>query len=57
MTITTKGYGHRVGMSQYGADAMAVSGKSYEEILLHYYAGTELKNLHEQAVIDKTGAV
>ncbi len=57
VTITTKGYGHRVGMSQYGADAMAVSGKSYEEILLHYYAGTELKNLREQAVIDKTGAV
>ena len=42
VTITTKGFGHRVGMSQYGADAMAVQGHSYEQILLHYYPGTEL---------------
>lgn len=42
VTITTKGYGHRVGMSQYGADAMAVAGSTYEEILAHYYQGTEL---------------
>lgn len=42
VTITTKGYGHRVGMSQYGAEAMAVQGSSYEEILAHYYKGTEL---------------
>ncbi len=42
VTITTKGYGHRVGMSQYGADAMAVSGSSYREILAHYYPGTKL---------------
>lgn len=40
--FTTKGYGHRVGMSQYGADAMAAAGNTYEQILLHYYAGTEL---------------
>jgi len=44
VTITTRGYGHRVGMSQYGADAMAVSGSSYEEILTHYYQGTTLEN-------------
>lgn len=56
VTITTKGYGHRVGMSQYGADAMAAQGKSYEEILLHYYTGAELKKLDAPAVIDKTGA-
>ena len=43
VTVTTKGFGHRVGMSQYGADAMAVTGSSYEEILQHYYPGTELK--------------
>ena len=42
VVITTKGYGHRVGMSQYGADAMAVAGSTYEEILAHYYPGTEL---------------
>ena len=43
ITFTTNGYGHRVGMSQYGADAMAVGGSSYQEILAHYYQGTELK--------------
>ncbi len=42
VTITTKGFGHRVGMSQYGADAMAVQGSTYQEILTHYYQGTEL---------------
>ena len=42
VTITTNGYGHRVGMSQYGADAMAVSGSSFQEILAHYYPGTAL---------------
>lgn len=41
--ITTKGYGHGVGLSQYGANAMALQGKSYEEILAHYYKGTSLK--------------
>ena len=48
MTFTTKGYGHRVGMSQYGADAMAVLGRGYEEILSHYYQGTELILLEEE---------
>ena len=43
--ITTRGYGHRVGMSQYGADAMALDGYSYDEILSHYYKGTELTTL------------
>lgn len=42
VTVTTRGYGHRVGMSQYGADAMAVTGSTYAEILSHYYRGTEL---------------
>ena len=43
VTITTKGHGHRVGMSQYGADAMAVQGKTYQQILSHYYKGTVLE--------------
>ena len=43
----TVGYGHRVGMSQYGADAMALEGKTYEEILQYYYTGTELKTIPE----------
>ena len=38
----THGYGHRVGMSQYGADAMALEGFSYDQILAHYYRGTQL---------------
>lgn len=41
----TRGYGHRVGMSQLGADAMAASGSSYQEILSYYYTGAELKNI------------
>ena len=45
VSITTKGNGHRVGMSQYGANAMAQSGNSYEEILSHYYSGTKLIQL------------
>lgn len=45
ITITTRGYGHRVGMSQYGADAMAAAGKSYADILAYYYKGTALSAL------------
>lgn len=41
--INTKGYGHGVGMSQYGAYGMALSGYSYDKILSHYYTGTDLK--------------
>lgn len=41
--ISTKGFGHRVGMSQYGADAMAMSGSDFREILNHYYLGTTLE--------------
>lgn len=43
ITVTTKGFGHRVGMSQYGADAMAVQGSTYDEILAYYYQGTQLE--------------
>ena len=42
ITVTTRGFGHRVGMSQYGAQAMAREGSSFEEILAHYYTGAEL---------------
>lgn len=41
VVITTRGYGHRVGLSQYGAEAMAAAGSSCKEILAHYYPGTE----------------
>lgn len=40
--ITTRGYGHGVGMSQYGANGMANAGYSYKDILAHYYPGTTL---------------
>ncbi len=43
--IITKGYGHGVGMSQYGANAMAKEGKTYREILMHYYPGTEISEV------------
>lgn len=42
ITVEMLGRGHRVGMSQYGADAMAVSGSSYTEILAYYYQGTRI---------------
>lgn len=41
--IETKGYGHGVGMSQYGAYGMAIDGYTYEQILSHYYTDTSLK--------------
>ncbi|MBQ9988565.1 MAG: stage II sporulation protein D [Clostridia bacterium] len=44
--ITTRGYGHGVGMSQYGADAMAKAGCEYDAILCHYYTGVEITALY-----------
>ncbi len=43
--IETYGYGHGVGMSQWGANGMAKNGKSYEEILKHYYTGVNIKKM------------
>ena len=43
VNITTRGYGHGVGMSQYGANGMANAGYDYQSILSHYYPGTILK--------------
>ena len=45
VTVTTHGFGHRVGLSQYGAEAMAQAGRRFDEILLHYYQGTEIRRL------------
>src|SRR5574344_1133612 len=45
IVVNTKGYGHGVGMSQYGANGMAKNGKNYQEILSHYYTGTILKKI------------
>ncbi len=41
-TVTCRGYGHGVGMSQYGADYMARQGSTWQEILKHYYTGVEI---------------
>ena len=44
-TFSVTGYGHGVGLSQYGANAMARAGSGWREILAHYYPGTELRRL------------
>lgn len=43
--ITTKGYGHGVGMSQYGANGMANDGYTYEEILKYYYKNIKISSI------------
>ena len=48
-SFTTRGYGHGVGMSQWGAKALAEQGADYRAILAHYYPGTQL------TWMDKTG--
>lgn len=45
MNFTVKGYGHGVGMSQYGAEYMAKQGADYKQILSWYYPNTEIKNI------------
>lgn len=47
IVIETKGFGHRVGMSQYGAQAMAGEGKTWEQILTHYYQGAKIEAMEE----------
>lgn len=43
-TFKTLGSGHGVGMSQYGAQGMALEGANYKEILSHFYTGVEIVN-------------
>ena len=43
--ISTVGYGHGVGMSQYGALGMAKEGYGYKDILKYYYSGTNIKKM------------
>ena len=45
VTVKTKGFGHGVGMSQYGANGMAKKGYTYKNILKHYYQGIEIKKI------------
>ncbi|UOR11267.1 stage II sporulation protein D [Halobacillus amylolyticus] len=46
--FTTQGFGHGVGMSQYGANGMAKAGKTYKEIIEHYYQNTEISPMSKQ---------
>lgn len=46
ITINCLGYGHGVGMSQWGANVMAKSGKDYTDILTHYYTGVDMYNIY-----------
>lgn len=43
--VTTYGYGHGVGMSQYGANGMAADGKNYKDIVKYYYQGVDISTL------------
>ncbi|MEG1863047.1 MAG: SpoIID/LytB domain-containing protein [Oscillospiraceae bacterium] len=44
-SIATKGYGHGVGLSQFGANELSKSGKKYDEILSHFYTGISLAEI------------
>lgn len=48
--IQTNGFGHRVGLSQYGANAMANRGYYYNQILEYYYPGTKIIKLEEMKI-------
>ncbi|MFM7266412.1 MAG: SpoIID/LytB domain-containing protein [Cyanobium sp.] len=45
LLVTGRGFGHGVGMSQWGAHALALRGENYRRILSHYYRGAELRTL------------
>lgn len=49
LIFTTKGYGHGIGMSQYGANGMAEEGKTYEDIVNYYYKDIEIKKITDIA--------
>lgn len=53
VVFTTTGFGHGVGMSQYGANGMAENGASYVEILTHYYSGVEVRAADEASETNK----
>ena len=48
--FSVAGFGHGVGMSQYGADTMAKEGKTYQEILAHYYTGVTVEDCPAEAL-------
>ncbi len=48
--VETKGYGHNVGLSQFGANIMAGKGNNYQEILTYYYTGTAIRDLNKTGI-------
>jgi stage II sporulation protein D len=46
INISGNGFGHGVGMCQFGAYGMAKKGKTFKTILTHYYPGTEIKRIY-----------
>ena len=48
ITFSTRGFGHGVGMSQYGANGMAREGATFEEILKHFYTGVDLESFTKE---------
>lgn len=47
MIFTTKGFGHGIGMSQYGANGMAKEGKTFEDIIHYYYKDVSIQSIDE----------
>ncbi|HLQ70992.1 MAG TPA: SpoIID/LytB domain-containing protein, partial [Bacillota bacterium] len=43
----TKGFGHGIGMSQYGANGMAAEGKTYQDIITHYYHDVTINKVND----------
>lgn len=46
LIFKTMGYGHGVGLCQYGANGIAKEGRDYRQILTYYYTGVAIKNIH-----------
>ncbi len=56
VTMKGHGYGHGVGMSQYGAQGGALAGRSFQQILSHYYPGTTLATRSSNIRVQISGA-
>lgn len=52
-TVKGKGFGHGVGMSQWGASIMGDKGKNYKEIIHFYFPGTKISNISDKKIIKK----
>lgn len=55
ISFTTRGYGHGVGMSQWGANLMAEEGKTAQEIIEHYYQGVSVEDYYQW--VKETGKI